>query len=698
MAANFSLFNRQWYLDANPDVAEAVRLGLIDAEEHFNQHGKAEGRSPGPLFNLEQYLLNNPDVADAVARGETTAYDHFMLFGASEGRSPVNMFDEAFYLTQNPDVAAAVEAGLISAVEHFLAYGQGEPRAFNPAIDLGAYLTANPDVAAAAAQGLVSPLAHLLMHGASEGRDLGNGVSLSMFGDDPAFQQALASGNLDSALGRVASVAPFIPTFEMPSGWTPPADLPIPLDFTPPEGVHLVIPEGVVVPEGTELPDTFEPATPPVTPPGGGGDTGPGFTVGYGDLSGAAQFSTGQLHVGKGNPANDFSWAFNSLHGIELGLDARYSGRGDDVVSIDGGNTYVMDSSNAAAIRFGYSVVSTKEISLDTYDFRMSIDTNSESGKETWKIFDLIKEPTDPTLDSSVTNNSNSVYDWVSAADSMSIVDDGGNQYATQNIQAFQWYNGDSTPKAGDSYKVKLEAFEKGTSNLLAAREIAIDIPLLKYGDLTAKDDSEYLWVGGNNPSTGFILGGTTELELGLDVRYVGDSTDVAPKTVSLERTTNVFDVSSNLAGARFAYSVRDKNGEPIDLTKYDIKLQVDIDSTAGTNFLTYSLNKATSKSSKEDARPSQYDWVPNTGEGYPWEGGSITDDGGDEAGTVTQNIHAIQWYTNQTQLASNSMHHVRLAAYEKESGNLAALTEIVVVGGTADMPPSYQLIEASPS
>lgn len=270
MATNFSLFNVQWYLDTNPDVAEAVRQGLIDAEEHFNQHGKAEGRSPGPLFNLDQYLLNNPDVADAVARGETTAYDHFMQFGAGEGRSPVNMFDEAFYLSQNPDVAAAVAAGLTSAIEHFLAYGQGEPRAFNPAIDLGAYLAANPDVAAAAAQGLISPLEHLMMHGVSEGRDLGNGVNLGMFGDDPVFQQALASGDLDSALDRVSDVAPFIPSFETPSGWTPPADLPIPTDFVPPEGMKLVVPEGVEVPEGTELPDTFEPATPPVTPPGGG--------------------------------------------------------------------------------------------------------------------------------------------------------------------------------------------------------------------------------------------------------------------------------------------------------------------------------------------------------------------------------------------------------------------------------------------
>lgn len=694
MATNFSLFNLQWYLDTNPDVAEAVRQGLIDAEEHFNQHGKAEGRSPGPLFNLDQYLLNNPDVADAVARGETTAYDHFMQFGAGEGRSPVNMFDEAFYLSQNPDVAAAVAAGLTSAIEHFLAYGQGEPRAFNPAIDLAAYLSANPDVADAAAQGLTSPLEHLMMHGVSEGRDLGNGVNLGMFGDDPVFQQALASGDLDAALDRVSDVAPFIPSFETPSGWTPPADLPIPTDFVPPEGLKLVIPEGVEVPEGTELPDTFEPATPPVTPPGGGGGSGPVFTVGYGKLSDAAQFNkTEMLYVGTGNPSNDFSWALNSALGLELGLDARYSGRGDDITSIDGGNRYVMDSSSAEGIRFAYSIASTKNVRLDTYDFKLSIDTNGLPGEETWETFSLINEP-DPPTSGTTPNNSNSIYDWFRAKGN--ITDDGGNAYATQNIQAFQWYKGGSIPKAGDSYKVKLEAFEKGTSNVLAVREITIDVPLLNYSDLVGRDSSEYLWVGHGNPSSGFVVASNGELELGLDVRYSGDPSDVAPKSVTVDgvqRATNVFDVGSNLTTARFAYSVKEVNGGSIDLTKYDIKLQVDIDPTAGTNFLTYSL-VADDGFGKQDERPSKYDWVP-VGTGHPWL--RITDDGGDNYGTVTQNIHAIQWYTKQDGIASNAIHHVRLAAYEKGNGDLAAFSEIVIVGGSS-MPLSHQLlVEAVP-
>lgn len=259
-----SVFNAEWYLQQNPDVAEAIAQGIIaSAQEHFNNFGRFEGRASSPLFNPQDYLAGNPDVADAVQSGLLTAYDHFIQFGASEGRSPLSLFDPEFYLAQNPDVAAAVEAGLITATEHFLLYGQGEPRQVNPFIHLGAYLQANADLAQAAAAGAISPLTHLLTHGAAEGRDLGNGISLSVFADDPAFQSAVQGGNLQAALERVSEVAPFLPSFEPPAGWQAPADTPIPTDFKPPEGVRLVIPPSVTVPADVALPPSFEPLTPP---------------------------------------------------------------------------------------------------------------------------------------------------------------------------------------------------------------------------------------------------------------------------------------------------------------------------------------------------------------------------------------------------------------------------------------------------
>src|SRR5690606_19271694 len=149
-------------------------------------------------------------------------------------------FDEAFYLQQNPDVAQAIADGTMqSGAQHFVLFGYQEARAINPAIDLGKYLVANPDVNQAAASGLISVFDHLMQYGVNESRDLGNGVTLADFANDPPFTQALSTANIDDALARVLAVAPFIPTFQRPGGWTPAPNTPIPVDFVPPEGSDL---------------------------------------------------------------------------------------------------------------------------------------------------------------------------------------------------------------------------------------------------------------------------------------------------------------------------------------------------------------------------------------------------------------------------------------------------------------------------
>ena len=207
---------------------------------------------------------------------------------------PTSLFDEQWYLSRNPDVAEAIAQGLISpALEHFQRYGKYEGRAAGPLFNTEDYLKANPDVAHAAEAGTISPFTHLLTYGTGEGRDLGNGITLSMFANDGKFGEALANGNLQAALERVNAVAPFLPTFEPPAGWQPPANTPIPVDFTPPEGIKLVIPPGVNVPPDIELPsDIFEPVTPQPQPqptpqpqpqPEPGGGSGGGGSGGGGN-------------------------------------------------------------------------------------------------------------------------------------------------------------------------------------------------------------------------------------------------------------------------------------------------------------------------------------------------------------------------------------------------------------------------------
>lgn len=206
------------------------------------------------LFNVDWYLSSNPDVARAVNAGLIEPAIHFQTFGRHEGRSPVPWFDPEFYVTNNPDVAAALAfGGFASATDHFMRFGRYESRAIHPVLDLGKYLQANPDVAQAVDSSLVAALSHLLVYGIAEGRDLGNGVVVSRFQGDPVFLRALQNGQVDQAVARVLDVAPFMPGFERPGGWTPPPGLRIPTDFQPVGDFRLVVPADVQVPEGVQL-------------------------------------------------------------------------------------------------------------------------------------------------------------------------------------------------------------------------------------------------------------------------------------------------------------------------------------------------------------------------------------------------------------------------------------------------------------
>ncbi|MCC2597568.1 hypothetical protein LKR43_14625 [Pusillimonas sp. MFBS29] len=171
------------------------------------------------VFDPEFYLKQNPDVAEAVHNGWMTALSHFEQYGMSEDRSPFSLFNAEYYLAQNPDVAAAVKLGHISAVQHFMLYGSTEVRDFGPLFDVQSYLDANPDVAAAVEQGQLSPLQHFLAYGVAEARDLGNGVNLAEFDQDPVFSAAVAAGDLQGAVERLGDVIPFLPSFIAPTGW-----------------------------------------------------------------------------------------------------------------------------------------------------------------------------------------------------------------------------------------------------------------------------------------------------------------------------------------------------------------------------------------------------------------------------------------------------------------------------------------------
>jgi len=133
--AQSGLFDKEWYLIAYPDVAEAG----VDPVEHYDAHGWREGRRPNFYFDPEWYCQNYPEMltegrnplCDYVERGEKmdtwpsplfhtdwyrTRYKlsadesplrHYLTRRSSTTVSPVPDFDVEEYCRKHPAIVAA---------------------------------------------------------------------------------------------------------------------------------------------------------------------------------------------------------------------------------------------------------------------------------------------------------------------------------------------------------------------------------------------------------------------------------------------------------------------------------------------------------------------------------------------------------------------------------------------------------------
>lgn len=123
-------FNEHFYNNMYCDVDDAVNSGnIISGIEHFCLWGIEEGRRPNLAYDQNYYLQNNPDVAEAVNQGLMTGYHHFVNYGQYEGRQGSAEFNANCYLAANPDIAEAINAGLFSTpFEYYVLKGQFEDR------------------------------------------------------------------------------------------------------------------------------------------------------------------------------------------------------------------------------------------------------------------------------------------------------------------------------------------------------------------------------------------------------------------------------------------------------------------------------------------------------------------------------------------------------------------------------------------
>lgn len=94
-----TLFDAEYYAQANPDVAAVLGMDADAMYQHYLMYGKAEGRlavspenasaditAPNEEFDAEFYAYAYPDVVAALGTDADVLYQHYIQCGKAEGR------------------------------------------------------------------------------------------------------------------------------------------------------------------------------------------------------------------------------------------------------------------------------------------------------------------------------------------------------------------------------------------------------------------------------------------------------------------------------------------------------------------------------------------------------------------------------------------------------------------------------------
>src|SRR4051812_26052154 len=126
-------FHPAQYLEVYVDLRNAFGpANYVAATQHYLTHGISEGRQGAPfdrdVFDWQFYLANNPEVARAGFSTESGARAHWAQYGLANGRQAMWGFHTRQYLEQNPDLQPVFGSNYAQALIHFQRYGHRRGR------------------------------------------------------------------------------------------------------------------------------------------------------------------------------------------------------------------------------------------------------------------------------------------------------------------------------------------------------------------------------------------------------------------------------------------------------------------------------------------------------------------------------------------------------------------------------------------
>lgn len=130
-AASADIFDKNWYAAANPDVVAALGRSEQALRQHYQNHGRFEGRSPSSAFDPAFYLNVYPDLKAAFGNNFAAALDHYLAYGIQEGRRGSAQFHVSVYKDNYADLRNAFgtdNSNNYKYVQHWLQHGQYEKR------------------------------------------------------------------------------------------------------------------------------------------------------------------------------------------------------------------------------------------------------------------------------------------------------------------------------------------------------------------------------------------------------------------------------------------------------------------------------------------------------------------------------------------------------------------------------------------
>ena len=192
-----SVFDANYYLSNNPDVAKATAGNSELALDHFINYGMSEGRRGSASFDVQSYFNEYPDLRAAFGFDLVKYYEHYVTAGKAEGRhgtgcskiegyaTTINgvdyssVYDPSFYLSNNEDIRNAFSkrspAGVVmiddaAVLRHFVSCGMAEGRRGSESFDVLSYYNRYPDLRRAFGANLTALYGHYLSSGRAEGR------------------------------------------------------------------------------------------------------------------------------------------------------------------------------------------------------------------------------------------------------------------------------------------------------------------------------------------------------------------------------------------------------------------------------------------------------------------------------------------------------------------------------------------------